>query len=436
MTDDYLNTIQGISQKFNFTIRTSDITNWLNNFPKEDWNKALTVLNKVEYFSNIDIIREFDLLFEKLICEIETHNKNQNISNILTFLATSRLFKVLGLEKRIILHPIGEFAKSGSAMFYSLKQTAAFKKYKKYFRIIESPTELEKHLKKNSVIVLIDDILGSGKSLIKYYNKNLLQILVKPKFKQVSVNVLCLFYMQQAFTNINKVYPNFKIHGNLRIPAFAKTGSVFGYRPKMLEIREFCYKYGTGLYKSFDREKNKMIDHPLGHNNSQALIVFAHSTPNNSIPILWSSKKWRPIFERFGEDKMAKSKKLRFETRKWISMLKPLGFENILDDNNNAYSEVNVQQLMLLRLKKIEKNNTSICQFLNIGERDLSSLLATGLKNGLYNKDYTVSDFGNRVYSDLRKKENIIESKKIETNLNGSKLENIYYIPSMFRGIK
>jgi hypothetical protein len=179
-----------------------------------------------------------------------------------------------------------------------------------------------------------------------------------------------------------------------------------------------------------------MIDHPLGHNNSQALIVFAHSTPNNSIPILWSSKKWRPIFERFGEDKMAKSKKLRFETRKWISMLKPLGFENILDDNNNAYSEVNVQQLMVLRLKKIGKNNTSICQFLNIGERDLSSLLATGLKNGLYNKDYTVSDFGNRIYSDLRKKENIIESKKIETNLNGSKLENIYYIPSMFRGIK
>jgi hypothetical protein len=42
-------------------------------------------------------------------------------------------------------------------------------------------------------------------------------------------------------------------------------------------------------------------DEPLGTGNCQALVVFEHNCPNNSLPVLWkegSEFLWRPLFPR------------------------------------------------------------------------------------------------------------------------------------------
>lgn len=58
-----------------------------------------------------------------------------------------------------------------------------------------------------------------------------------------------------------------------------------------------CQKYGEKLYPK----------HPLGYDDSQLLIAFEYNTPNNTLPIIWSSTNnessnietiWHPIFER------------------------------------------------------------------------------------------------------------------------------------------
>jgi len=58
-----------------------------------------------------------------------------------------------------------------------------------------------------------------------------------------------------------------------------------------------------------EREKAKQIvegyglqlvkNTPLGYGDCQAVIVFEHNCPNNSLPILWKeSSKWKPLFKR------------------------------------------------------------------------------------------------------------------------------------------
>jgi len=62
---------------------------------------------------------------------------------------------------------------------------------------------------------------------------------------------------------------------------------------KMKQIREFCYKCGQQICRG--RE--------LGYSNSQALVLFAHAVPNNTLPIIWVDKYedngvkkyWQPL---------------------------------------------------------------------------------------------------------------------------------------------
>jgi len=42
-------------------------------------------------------------------------------------------------------------------------------------------------------------------------------------------------------------------------------------------------------------------DEPLGTGNLQALVVFEHNCPNNSLPVLWKGSEtlpWTPLFPR------------------------------------------------------------------------------------------------------------------------------------------
>lgn len=54
-----------------------------------------------------------------------------------------------------------------------------------------------------------------------------------------------------------------------------------------------CRRYGNKLWP----------DYPLGYEDGQLFIGFAHNTPDNSLPIFWSDHSaplpWRPIFKRY-----------------------------------------------------------------------------------------------------------------------------------------
>lgn len=436
MVKQQVEIIESISQKLNNKISVTEIIKWLNNFEENDWNNALTVLNQIEYYSYEDSIRELDASLLNIVKDFEKNHKYDSISKILNFLGLNRtkLFKINPLNKKLILHPIGEFTKSGTSMFYLIKQTPTYKNHNNYFDIAENATELSKKLDSHSHLILVDDIIGSGKSLEKYYISNLASILKTKKTINVKKIILSIVYLEKSKTIISKY--NFKIYGNLRMPVFIQEGSVFGYRPKAIAIRKFCYKYGEGLYTTKDNSTNKIIDHPLGHNNSQALIVFSHSTPNNTLPIIWSSKKkWHPIFPRFGQDKINLSLELKYDSRKWISILKNNGFENLFE-NENRYEKINLQQLIVLRLMKNGKNEDDICQILGLNNTEYYLIIQKGIINNIFKKDKTITEFGNNIYNEIKKKEILSRKKTIELKTKSNDIKNIYYLPSSFRGFK
>jgi hypothetical protein len=122
----------------------------------------------------------------------------------------------------------------------------------------------------------------------------------------------------QLINHLDKI--NIPIFGNIRFPIFQKRGSIFGYPPKALAMREFCFKYGDLLFslKNYENKKTKL--HPLGFENSQCLIGFEHSIPNNTLPIIWADKEytknstkkfWQPIFPRYGDLKIDELKLIK-----------------------------------------------------------------------------------------------------------------------------
>lgn len=436
MISNYLDTIEAISQRLDNKVSPSLILKWLKNFDEKDWGKALTVLSRIEYFSNEEIIRAFDSYLKEIISDFEFDTKSKIITNIINFfgLGRIRLFESIITNKQIILHPVGEFLKSGTSMFYPLKQTPAFKSNSVYLQVVDDYNDLEKKMTKDSFLVLVDDISGSGETVAKYYKNKIRPILAKPKFNNVKVVLLTIVFLDTAKDKLAEY--GIQIYGNNRASAFVQTGSVFGYRPRMKEIREFCYKNGKGLYTTFDHDNNKIIDHPLGHNNSQALIIFEHSTPNNTLPIFWSNRNnWFPIFPRFGNDKIELAYNLKFDTYKWISQLEKLGFKSLFQDDQNKYQKINLQLLMILRLKKMGKNNKSICQFLEINNVDFKNIINKGISRNLFANDGSITNYGNDLYFQLKKKQLFMKGEKIEFSLNETYPENIFYLPATFRGM-
>ena len=58
--------------------------------------------------------------------------------------------------------------------------------------------------------------------------------------------------------------------------------------------QELCTVHGNKLCQ----------EHPLGYKDGQLLIGFYHNTPNNTLPIFWSSTtSWNPIFKRYKKHK-------------------------------------------------------------------------------------------------------------------------------------
>ncbi|MBO9571408.1 MAG: hypothetical protein J7497_04265, partial [Chitinophagaceae bacterium] len=267
MISNYENIITAICERFQNHITPLKVVSWLENFEKVDWNKALITLNAFEYYNTKDIIKEFDAHLEEIIEKLPRQ---------------STLYAI----------PVGKPGKSGLAMIYYLRKTIAFNKNK--VKILEDLASITAQ----DSIVLVDDFSGSGNTVLDFRN-NIRDHLPD----NVQVSVITVAYLSKAKILLEK--NGLKIFGNLRMPAFSKRGSVFGYHPKMQAIREFCFKYGNLIYPDGDYNSGKVSINPLGYENSQALIGFEHATPNNTLPIIWADRKrsdtnvaWYPIFPR------------------------------------------------------------------------------------------------------------------------------------------
>ncbi|MCG8318492.1 MAG: hypothetical protein MI921_03230 [Cytophagales bacterium] len=403
MIKDYQNIISVICDRFNNTISQFDVVSWLENFDKVDWKKALTVLNAFEYYSTKDIIYEFEQGLNSIIEELEP-------------------------DEKVCVVPIGNVGKSGAAMVYYLKKTPAFSDKRISILKEYDYTELMNYGK----IVIVDDYSGSGGTILEFHDK------IKINLPEThSVSALTVAYMDKAKNALDK--RNIKLYGNSRIPAFSNRGSVFGYYPKMKVIREFCFKYGDKLYPEVKYKNGKSNHHPLGFSNTQALIGFEHSIPNNTIPIIWADKKradnkkcWIPIFPRRGELLIKDSKEFKKNQRYWMSIIFKLGINGTLFSEEERYSRHNILLLSVMHLKRKQKGAINICQYLGVNLNEYEQIIRDGQDKDIFDSNEELTEQAINLIEQIRKRAKFQKSTYIKPELMIE--EDMLYIPTSFRG--
>ncbi|WP_065845618.1 phosphoribosyltransferase-like protein [Bacillus cereus] len=233
------------------------VSEWLEQFSEEDQEVAIEVFTSIKYFDE-ELVRT--------LCQIGYFE----LVSILKSLGRSTLF--IG---------VGGSGKSGQMIAYLFRTANSIPEG--HFKFISEVGEED--LKKYQQIVFLDDIIGSGKQFIDYWDLN-----VKPVMDKNSVRkrffLISLTGTRIGISNINKAIPNIKII----VPHIREKQY---YSTKEYDVLK---KYGDGLWKN---------GHELGWNNSGETVVFFYNVPNNTLPILWSTRfskvtgdKWKPLQQR------------------------------------------------------------------------------------------------------------------------------------------
>lgn len=407
--------ITNICKRLKNSVSTTDITNWLLNFKSNEISMALEILEKTEYITENEIID----LYETKLSVILTDNSTE----------------------KIIIHPVAEFGKSGTLMSYYIRKTPTYNRHKNriiFFTHYDNFKYKLKDQKAPLVVVFIDDFSGSGKQFNGYY-KGYIKPQIATNKNIINLYFLTLFYQPKAKSGIQKSNPEINIMGNIKLPVFGTNRSVFGYRESMLPIRNFCYSYGKGLFSIYDKRKKTDIDHPLGYENSQALIIFAYNPPNNTLPILWSSKNWKPLYPRVPEYKIFEAKKTRKELAHQIGQLrdsdiasyfysgkKDLGWKSISFITKTDFIVYSIMSLL-----KQKRTIPVICQILGITEKDYIDFVSK--KTDLFDGLSKLTDYGNELYIEIKKYLRLVRKDIRKENVN-TDIRQTKYLPKIFKG--
>lgn len=442
MLSDYqIEKIQIVVQRLENSLGELKIRNWLSQFDEEEWDTAIDVLMNLEYFSSNRIMNEYNmglkLIFQKITTFEAKIDESFKDRPDLNTVEKKRLKNKRQLRKKgknnVLIHPIGDFGKSGSTMLYYVTHTPYFKETN--FKILKNISDLKvKNINNYLHLILLDDFSGSGDTVVKYINTFVRPQLLENDIKHLKIYFLCVAFMKKAKTVIKEQLSeySFDFIGTEKNAAFSNLGSPFGYRPKMLKARELCYKYGYNLYPHIKWDKNHNIEtrYPLGYGNSQSLIVFEHSVPNNTIPIIWSNQNsWKPLYPRVVYARIRETKEFKDQTKIWLALAKSLGYENILGLGKDLYTSSNLKLLCYIRLLKKNIIRPIIAQKLNLTSFELKEVINIGLEKGVLQDANSLTLFGEQLYSEILKKLEFQKSKKTITQSS-----DIIYVPKTFRG--
>lgn len=301
--------------------KLSEIKRWLRNFEYSEIEDAVQIMEKIQYYDD---------------------NRIRNIIKDLAY----KIQSIFGDELNdVLFFPLGQSsASSGSMYLYQ---------YRKDLGLSENnfkQDSFEKYLDKPLNIVFFDDIIGSGNQACRFFNRYLVNRTAKSYY-------FSLLGFYAGFESVSHAGFERTVIGEVLTEedkAFSENSGIFQGEEK-LRIKQMCEKYGVRLFGK----------HPLGYDNTQALIVFPHNTPNNTLPIIWASSDneawasdivWHPLWNR----KKAREKKrapVRTSTRDLFQMA--------ADELRLLMKDISWAQI------REEENSESICYTIEINNKVL-----------------------------------------------------------------
>lgn len=244
--------------------RENDIVNWLENFQPEHRSLALQLLRNIQVYSKEDCRRWCQKLHDYLPEEIR---QSPNV-----------FYVGLGLP-----------SESGSLVSYYYRTTNNL--------MVENFLDLSQAADANALkrlnvrtLVFLDDFIGSGNQTIEFWRS--LSSRLGQHIDTLDFYYSAFFSHRDGKTNIEK-HTKFKVQ---TVRKLDESDKAFGVGS------DFFPEYLREIIKKIFREYGERLSpsHPLGFRDGQMLIILDHNTPNNTLPVLWSSEaNWFPLFKRY-----------------------------------------------------------------------------------------------------------------------------------------
>ena len=399
-----------VSVRFYNQITPYDVIRWLFNFDDEDVELAVQLLEHVVFLRDDDV--------------------------------KGRLYEqVMKLPKDRTKHivPLGKPGKSGAAISYWIHglmkrndlQSMNFHSSVEAFISYRNSVAWETL---NDVVVYVDDFIGSGGSVVEALSLDKKR--VRPEVLSDACSgrlyVVAAIVMDNGYSKITKDISGAVILGDSHCKGFDPHKKVFGSYFKTKAVREMCYKYGEQLYKGC----------PLGYENTQSLVLMQHSSPNNTVPVLWSDKQyqgrnWIPLVPRNNLLKIKRAYTDRTSVNRWLSCLNKIFVgrsESV--DFGLLFTKSNFNLVFILICLIRRKSEAFIYNAMGISFVEMERLWQEGMDKGIWDSKHNPTSLALNEYKDAMKRYKILRDEgRQEFSLILDEKDNIY-IPETFRGVK
>ena len=264
---------QTIEKSWHVDLNIEDIANWLSNFKGmifdeiDEKKLALWLLCNFTYYNEDEVKHLCGYLFHKLLHQLlidNNLNTEQDAENCIMNCAFTS---------------IGNASESGGMILYHFRQEASLDLERFIF-----PTEIQNASQTD--IICIDDVMLSGGTASRFFYRH------REVLQNKRTYYITLITTESAILKLNelgiKTIYCIKLDG--RNQAFSQESLIFYKYPELLNsAREMAEGYGKIIEP----------DKPLGHKNGQYCFGLYYNTPNNSLPIFWSTNNaWIPVFPR------------------------------------------------------------------------------------------------------------------------------------------
>ena len=279
----------------------------------------------------------------------------------------------------------------------------------------------------------VDDFIGSGGSVVTALS--LEEKIVRPEVLSDASSgrlyVIAAIVMDNGYSKISQDISGAVILGDLHCKGFDPHKKVFGSYFKTKAVREMCYKYGKQLFKDF----------PLGFENTQSLVLMQHSSPNNTVPVLWSNKQyqgrnWIPLVPRNNLLKIKRAYTDRTSVCRWLSCLKKIfvgGSEYV--DFSLLFTTSNFNLVFILICLIRRKSEAFIYNTMGISLVEMDCLWQEGIDKKIWDSKHKPTSLALNEYKDVIKRYKLLRDEGMQEFRIWDEKDNIY-IPETFRGVK
>jgi hypothetical protein len=250
----------------------------------------------VQFGSNVDQRLMFKLLAR--VKFFEEDQIRQRLATLQQMIGRDVAFRYEGKVPRlrdILVSFLGSPGKSGFqyAKLYGEENRI-------YYENIDEPAHAVKGARNDNsckALVFVDDFVGTGRSAIESLLKMREELLDVANTRAIPIFLCAIAGFQQGANAVEQELGRRGVPIHVRIAeplvdadrAFSNENGIFSDADECEKAKRLASDLGARLEPK----------HPLGYGDSEALVVFERSCPNNTLPVIWgSSNDWIPLFRR------------------------------------------------------------------------------------------------------------------------------------------